>query len=202
MRRHKVGVIHKTDAGGVRFNYIISPEEAGQIGFIPYTDFPNMSKEYTENVLEIFGRRLTKSERSDIQKYYDFWGISPNYRNDKYYLLAYTQGLLATDNFEFLADYSPQKGLSFTSEVCGLSHYTVPPDTLSEGDELQWQYDRDNAYDKKAIKVFKGAMLLGYVKIVHAEAFHKEGGENLKIKVKSIDKNGRLNRVFIEIYSL
>jgi hypothetical protein len=51
-----------------------------------------LSKEYTENVLEIFGQRLTKSERSDIQKYYDFWEIEPENKEDKYYLLSHTQG--------------------------------------------------------------------------------------------------------------
>jgi hypothetical protein len=145
--------------------------------------------------------RITKSERNDIRKYYDFWEIKPQYKEDKYYLLAHTQGLLATDNFEFLADYSPLKGLSFTSEICGLSHYSVTPDMLNENDELQWQYDRDNEYDESAVKILKNNTLLGYVKIVHSWAFYKKGGENLKIKVKSIDKNGKLNRVFIKIYN-
>jgi hypothetical protein len=200
-RRHKVGVLRRNSTEGIRFNYIVSPEEAAQIGFIPYTDFPDLLKTYTENVLEIFGQRLTKPERDDIQKYYDFWEIKPQYKEDKYYLLAHTQGLLATDNFEFLADYSPLKGLSFTSEICGLSHYSVSPDMLNEDDELQWQYDKYNEYDKRAVKVLKNNVLLGYVKMVHSGVFYKKRGEYLKIKVKSIDKNGKLNRVFIKIYN-
>jgi hypothetical protein len=199
-RRHKVGVVSRDSTNGVRFNYIITQEEADHIGFVPYTDFPDLSRRYTENVLEIFGQRLTKSERDDIQKYYDFWEIKPQYKDDKYYLLAHTQGLLATDNFEFLADYYPLKGLSFTSEICGLSHYQVPPEILKENDELQWQYDRNNEYDENAVKVYKDETLLGYVKIVHSGVFYKDGGDILKLKVKSIDENGRLNRVFIKIF--
>ena len=199
-RRHKVGIIRKNSTQGVRFRYLISQEEATKIGFTPYTDFPDLFKEFTENVLEIFGQRLTKSERGDIKNYYDFWEISPEYKDDKYYLLAHTQGLLATDNFEFLADYSPVKNLSFISEICGLSHYRISSDIIKEGDDLRWEYDSRNEYDKKAIKVFKKDLLLGYVKIVHSGIFYKTRGKNLKIKVKSIDSNGFLNRVFIKIY--
>jgi hypothetical protein len=199
-RRHKVGIIRKNSTQGVRFRYLISKEYAAKIGFTPYTDFPDLSKEYTENVLEIFGQRLTKPERGDIQQYYDFWEIEPEYKEDKYYLLAHTQGLLATDNFEFLADYSPTKNLSFTSEICGLSHYQNTSDIIKEGEELRWEYDRRNEYDKKAVKVYKKYTLLGYVKIVHSGIFDKHRGKMLKIKVKSIDGNGYLNRVFIKIY--
>jgi hypothetical protein len=199
-RRHKVGIIRKNSTCGIRFRYLITNEEASRMGFTPYTDFPNISKEYSENVLEIFGQRLTKSERGDIQKYYDFWEIEPEHKEDKYYLLAHTQGLLATDNFEFLADYSPLKNLSFTSEICGLSHYKISSDIIKEGDELCWEYDSQNKYDNRAIKVFKKDTLLGYVKIVHSYIFYKHGGQGLKIKVKSIDSNGYLNRIFIKIY--
>lgn len=69
-RRYKVGIIRRNSTQGVRFQYLISKEKAAEIGFMPYTDFPDLTKEYTENVLEIFGQRLTKTERSDIQKYY------------------------------------------------------------------------------------------------------------------------------------
>jgi hypothetical protein len=199
-QRHKIGIIRKNNTEGVRFNYIISQEEADRMGFVSYIDFPDLSKTYRENVLEIFGQRLTKSEREDIQKYYDFWEIKPQYKDDKYYLLAHTQGLLATDNFEFLADYSPVKSLSFTSEICGLSHYKAPPEIIRVGDGLRWVYDRTNPYDNKAVKVFKKDIFLGYVKIIHAGVFYKKGGENLKIVVKSIDGNGKLNRVFIKIF--
>ena len=65
-------------------------------GFTCYTDFPDLDKEYSDGVLEKFGQRLTKQDREDIQEYYTFWNIKDEYKNDKYYLLAHTQGLLAT----------------------------------------------------------------------------------------------------------
>lgn len=198
--RKRVGVIKRNSNTGITFSYMEKGVlEAEKEGFTPYVDFPDITKTYSKNVLDIFGQRLIKTERPDSQKYLDFWSIDQIYKDNKYYLLAHTQGLLATDNFEFLADYNPIKGLSFITEICGLSHTTPPVDIISEGDVLHWKPDRTNTFDNKAIKVFKGQTYLGNVKLVHCNVFHKPGGDKLKISVKSIEKNGHLNRVFINI---
>lgn len=199
-RRNIVGIIKQNITEGVRFNYIIEGvNEAKKDGFTVYTDFPDISKVYKDNVLGVFGQRLTKSERSDIQNYYDFWEISPSYKDNKYYLLAHTQGLLATDNFEFLADYNPISGLKFISEVCGLTKLQLSPDLLKVGDQLEWQKESTNSFDQYAVKIFKDNTEIGYVKKIHSRVFFKNGAENLKIRLKSIEKNGHINRVFIVI---
>lgn len=155
-RRIIIGVVKRNVSEGTRFTYIKQGvEDAKKDGFTGYTDFPNFEKTYTENVIDIFGQRLTKSERSDIQKYYDFWNINPKYKEDKYYLLAHTQGMLATDNFEFLAEYFPIQGLSFVSEICGLSHSKHAPNVIQEDDVLNWKFDNKNNYDHFAIAVYK-----------------------------------------------
>jgi hypothetical protein len=198
--RIPIGVIRRNVTEGVRFKYNVSEvEKAQKDGFSCYPDFPDINKEYTENVLDIIGKRLINSERSDIQKYYDFWEINPIYKDDKYYLLAHTQGMLATDNFEFLADYYPVKGLSFISEICGLSHTEIKANFIQVGEELSWKYDKNNKFDPLAIDIFKGGIRLGNVKLIHCNVFHKSGGNRLKIKVKSIEQNGHISRVFIQI---
>lgn len=121
-------------------------------------------------MLDVFGQRLIKTERSDIQKYLDFWNISKEYQNDKFYLLAYTQGMLSTDNFEFLADFHPKKDLRFVSEICGYSFFKLIPGQLS------------------------------VVKLVHSRVFHKSLKQPLTVRVKSIDQNGKVNRVFIDVF--
>ncbi len=200
-RRTVIGVIRRNSTEGVRFSYDVKAvEEAQKDGFSIYTDFPDVNKEYAENVLDVFGQRLNKSEREDIQKYYDFWEVEPDCKDDKYYLLAHTQGLLATDNFEFLADYSPVADLRFVSELCGLSKLQLPSDTLTEGEELRWEREPNNEYDPSAVKVYKRDIFVGYVKKVHSKVFFKNGSRRLKIKVKSITKNGHINRVFLKIY--
>jgi len=199
-RRVVVGIIKRNSTSGIRFRYTITTTLADQIGFVPYADFPNLDKEYSQNVLEVFALRLNKPERPDIQQYYDFWSIDTCHQQDKYYMLAHTQGLLATDNFEFLADFNPIKGLSFVSELSGLSHLNIPSSKLSIGDTLTWVKEPNNTFDKYAVKVYKNDLFLGYVKTVHNQVFYKNNGSNLKISVKSIESNGHLNRVFIRIF--
>lgn len=194
-----IGVM-KRNAAGVTFSYIKEGlEEAKKDGFITYTDFPDENKVYTEGVLDIFGLRLNKSEREDIQRYYDYWEIDPKLKDDKYYLLAHTQGLLPTDNFEFLADYNPVKDLSFTTELCGLTKLQLSRDTLNEGDILTWVKEPDNCYDKFAVKVYKGDTFVGYIKKIHSRIFYKNCRSKLKITVKSLNRNGHLNRAFIKV---
>lgn len=198
--RKRVGVIKKNVSKGVTFSYL--PEgvmEAEKEGFTPYVDFPDLTKVYSENVLEIFGQRLIKTERPDVQKYLDYWAIDAKYKDDKFYLLAHTQGILSTDNFEFLAEFNPIKGLSFISEICGLSYTKIPPDLIKIGEELHWELDKKNQYDANAVRVYKGETYLGNVKLIHCNVFHKTGKQKLKIKVKSIEKNGQLNRAFINV---
>ena len=194
-----IGVI-KRNTFGVTFSYLQNGlDEAKKEGFVTYTDFPDEKKVYTEGVLDIFGLRLNKSEREDIQKYYDYWEIDPQFKDDKYYLLAHTQGLLPTDNFEFLADFNPVKGISFTSELCFLTKLQLPKDTLEEGDELTWIKEPQNVHDRYAVKVYKGDTFVGYIKKVHSHIFYKKCRNKLKITVKSLNRNGHLNRVFIRI---
>ena len=114
-------------------------------------------------------------------------------------MLAHTQGLLPTDNFEFLADFYPTKELSFTSELCGLTNLKLDKDTLEEGDTLTWERDSDNEYDRYAVKVFKEDTFVGYIKKVHSRIFYKKCRSKLKIAVKSVNRNGHLNRAFIKI---
>ena len=53
--------------------YVNNVEEAKKLGFVPFEGFPDIDKTYTSNVLEIFGHRLIKNERSDSKYFYDFW---------------------------------------------------------------------------------------------------------------------------------
>lgn len=195
-----IGVIKRSAAGCVTFRYIKEGlETAKKDGFVIYPDFPDENKVYSEHVLDIFGQRLNKSEREDIHRYYSYWEIDPSRKDDKYYLLAHTQGMLPTDNFELLADYNPVNGLSFTSELCGLTHLQLPAETLEEGELLRWERDRANAFDKFAVKVFKDDVYVGLVKRIHSRVFYKKKGKQLKITVKSVNRNGHLNRAFIKV---
>lgn len=196
-RRIIVGVIKRSATKGARFNYLQQGlEEAAKYGFTCYEGFPDTNKTYSENVIEIFGQRITRSDRNDIGDFYRFWRINSQYKHDSFYMLAYTQGLLPIDNFEFLADFNPIGGLEFVTEISGLSSTSPDPQCISVGDKLRYEPDPFNAYDPYSVKVFKGDLLLGYIKRVHSRVFLKTK-KTLDITVHHIERNGTLKRVFV-----
>lgn len=198
--RHIVGVLEQTPDGRFGFSYDATAiEEAKTEGFTPYTEFSDISKSYNGNALDIFAQRLIKSERPDIQSFYDFWEIEPQHKDDKFYMLGHTQGLQPTDNFEFLADYNIVDGLHFLTELAGLSTYKLPSGTLKEGDELRFVLEKENEYDKHAVTVFKGDLEIGHIKKIHCKVFHKPGADKLKLSIKSVDKNGIIKKAFIKV---
>lgn len=199
-RRHIVGVLQRTASGGYTFAYRQEALETAKAeGFTAYTEFPDLTGTYNGNVLEVFGQRLTKPERPDIQDFYTFWEIAPQFKDDKFYLLGHTQGLSATDNFEFLADYEPVEGLHFLTELAGLTNYQLPSGSLQPGDVLRFEIERANEFDPEAVKIFKASQEVGYVKKIHCRIFHKPGADKLKLSVKALDRNGVIKRVFIKV---
>lgn len=193
--RHIVGTLQQSAEGNFTFSYDEEAIEKAQgDGFTPYTEFPDIKQSYNGNVLDIFAQRLIKSERPDIQAFYDFWEIEPQFKDDKFYMLGHTQGLQPTDNFEFLPDYNIVEGLHFLTELAGLSSYQIPAGTLKEGDELRFEIEDDNEHDADAVKVFKGDKEIGHIKKIHCRIFRKPGAERLKLSVKSVDKNGIIKK--------
>jgi len=199
-RRHVVGVLSKKAPDQFLFSYNQAEiTDAVKEGFTPYTELPHIDISYNGNVLDVFAQRLIKSERPDVQKFYDFWEIDPQYKDDKFYLLGHTQGLLPTDNFELLADFNIVPGLHFLTEIASLSQKQLANEILSVDDTLRFELEHDNSHDKDAVKIFKGDHEIGYIKQIHCRVFHKQGAERLKLSVKAIDKNGTIKRVFVKV---
>lgn len=200
--RHIVGVIKRNATSGVRFSYIMEGVKAAQKdGFTAYTEFSDLNREYTENVLEVFGQRIMKSERSDISDFYNFWEINPKYKNDKYYLLAHTQGLNPADNFEFLADYNPNKDLRFLTDLASLSKLKLSANSVKVGDILTYSLEKDNQFDSSAVKVFKDQLEVGYIKKIHSKVFHNSKSHILKLVVKAVEQNSTIKRIFVKVFS-
>ncbi len=199
-RRYAIGVLEKTPEGKNQFSY--KPKAISLVkdeGFTPYTEFQDLNMVYNGNVAEIFGQRLTKSERPDIANIYKFWEVDPEKASDKFYLLGKTQGLVPTDNFEFLAEYIYQPGLRFLTELAGLSKYQTPKGAIKSGDTLHYELDRENEHDRYAVKVYKDDLLLGYIKKYHSKVFYDAGDAQLQLQVKAVEENGVLKRVFVKV---
>ncbi|HRO42227.1 MAG TPA: hypothetical protein PL009_05300 [Flavipsychrobacter sp.] len=200
-RRYIVGVIKEAAEKKYAFRYVKEEvEKAIAAGFSPYTEFPDVHQEYHSNVVDIFAQRLIKSVRPDIQSFYEFWEVDRDKLEDKFYLLGHTQGLMPTDNFEFLADYKPVTGLHFLTDLAGLSQVPIKPEEVSQGDKLSFELEPDNEYDKEAVFVKKGEKKLGYIKKIHCKIFHKPDAEKLQLEVKALEKNGVVKRIFVKVF--
>ena len=199
-RRHIIGVLKRHPDIKYSFSYDKSAiTEAAKDGFLPYTEFPDVEQTYNGSVLEVFAQRLMKSVRTDIDSFYKFWEIEPSQQDDKYCLLAHTQGLLPTDNFEFLADYNPIKGLHFLTDLAHLTDIGLPANLVKPGDSLQFILDPTNQFDNKAVRVIKSDQEIGFIKKIHSHIFYKPGAEHLQLTVKAVDQNGVIKRVFLKV---
>lgn len=199
-RRHVIGVLQKTPEGKNVFNYESNVRHLQETeGFLPYTEFQDINKEYNGNVAEIFGQRLTNIDRPDVGAFFKFWEVDESQANDKFYLLGKTQGLVPTDNFEFLADYKLSTNTHFLTELASLSQLKLPKGTLKVGDVLSFEKEPNNINDEYAVKAFKNETFVGYIKKIHSKVFYQDGAEKLKVVVKAIDQNGIIKRVFIKV---
>ena len=197
-RRISIGSIRKNETDGVRFQYNpTGVAQARELGFEHYEGFPDTEKIYKENVLQIFGQRLIKSERSDLEDFFNFWNIDKSKVKHKFYMLAFTQGLLPTDNFEFLADFNPVKNLTFITEITNLSELKIDSNEVIIGDVLRYELEPENNYDRNAVKVFKNNLYLGHIKLIHCNVFHKTK-KTFQLKVQGVEKNGVLKRIFVK----
>lgn len=200
-RRKIIGVIERTVLTGITFRYLKEgAEKALEDGFKEYPGFPLVyDKPYKEDDLDVFGLRLLSSDRPDYSKHLKFWeaeGIT-----DKFTLLALTQGLLPTDNFEFLGLYNADNKLKFVTDISGLSHIELSKDLVMPGDQLIYEIEANkNAYHDKAVKVFKNDLHVGYIKNIHNHVFITSP-KKYNLTVKSIDQNGIIRQIFVLVES-
>jgi len=199
-RRHIVGLLEKQPDGNHTFQYLL---EAKKLifteGFLPYFEFQDLNKVYDTNVVAIFAQRLMKPQRPDIRQFYEFWEVDQSQADDRFYLLGKTQGLVATDNFEFLAEYELTSQTHFLTDLAGLSHQNLPRGTVKEGDSLRVELERENEKDPEAVKVFAGELALGYIKKVHCRVFHQDEADKLELTVKSVEQNGAIRKIYARV---
>ena len=200
-RRVSVGILEKTTDGKHIFKYDSKVAELQKTdGFTLYTEFQDIHKQYNGNVAEIFGQRLTKSDRPDVNTFYDFWEVDKDKTEDKFYLLGKTQGLVTTDNFEFLAEYNLTPNLHFLTDIAALTvNEPLVKGTIQIGDTLRFELESTNPKDKYAVRVFKGDLFIGYIKKYHCKVFHEIGADKLSLTVKAIDQNGYIKRLFVKV---
>ncbi len=161
--------------------------QAKKFGFKGYPGLNIEKLEYSD-VLDLFSKRLINTDRSDSSPLLNFWDIETQYKNDKLYVLAMTQGITQIDNFEFLANFQFEKGLKFVTDIAGLSY------------KLTFEKERHEK-DENAVKVLFKKELIGYIKKGHNMVFQNINSDKLEIEVKHIISSRDVNKqLFVRIF--
>ncbi|SHM94896.1 hypothetical protein [Flavobacterium xinjiangense] len=202
--RFLVGVLTRETPTGDTIVFKYQKEEvkkAATEGFLNYPEFPDLDKEYSTNLKTALSLRLMPKTRADRYDYLSFWNANLE-GLDWFDELGITQGELATDTFEFLAEF-PKKhngiGINFVSNIAALTHFNLKNDCVEIGDKLRFELDPENKFDKNAVKIFKGNNCLGFVKKGHNLFFHKVKNEEVEINVSNLEKNGKMNQIYFSI---
>lgn len=199
--REIVGTLERGREGNIFFSYVPNIDEMTKKGFTPYLELQDLHKTYNGNVVDIFAQRLTKADRPDISRFYDFWEVDRQQADDKFYLLGKTQGLVPTDNFEFLAEYHMEPGVHFLTEIAGLSMRKIERGQIVNGDFLTFRLEPSNESDPFAVKVFKHDLPIGYIKKVHSRIFYEKEASKLRLMVKALEQNGTIKRIFVKVFA-
>ncbi len=198
-RRYIIAKIKRNVSEGISFKYLKGYDDAKKDGLEHFLGFKDSQKLTAESIEHLLALRVISKERPDRNGYLSFWEAENV--SDNFDILALTQGKTQTDNFEFLADYQPKKGLKFVTDLANLSRLKLPAKTLSKGDILTYKLEKDNLFDKDAVCIYKGNLAVGYIKKIHSRVFHQTR-RTLKITVKAVDENGVTKQVFVKVESM
>lgn len=205
--RHIIGILHKDNDN---YSFMYSEENvakaASEDDFTYYPAFNEIDKVYTDNVLEVFKRRLLNPHRRDYADFLNYWGAA-SYRDDEFALLGLTGAKLLTDNFEFIAPHYEYPAI-FNTDISWLNtknQYVVESiRNMSMKDieeKLSLQFEPNNAFDHKAVKVLFEDKTLGYIKSIHCENVYDalKEGSGVNIKISNIIKNGTIKEVVLRV---
>lgn len=202
--RYLIGVLTREHASGETIIFKYNKEEvrkAKDAGFFNYPDFSDYDKEYNTNLKTAFSLRLMPKSRADRKEYLSFWNADID-NLDWFDELGFTQGILATDTFEFLAEF-PKKyngqGINFVSNIASLSHLNLSVESVSIGDKLRFVLDNKNPYDNTAVKLYKDDLYLGFVKRGHNLFFQKVKNDEVDIRVTALEKNGKMSQIYYSV---
>lgn len=205
--RHIIGILQRDNNN---YSFMYSEKNvaiaAQEDDFTYYPAFNDVNKVYTDNVLEVFKRRLLNPQRRDYDNFLNYWGAI-SYKDDTFSLLGLTGAKLLTDNFEFIAPHKEYPA-RFNTDVSWLntkSQYIV--DSIRQlsnkevEDRISLELQPENSYDNKAVKVLFEKETLGYIKSIHCENVFDAISENksVKLHVANITKNGTIKEVLLRI---
>lgn len=179
--KNEKGLSFAYDEKGIEAAKAIDPSFAGYPG-LPLSSHSLSSTQ----ISEVFFGRLINNTRNDVEDFYNFWLVDKSKVNDPLYILAQTQGLSASDMFEFVPQYFQSHKPSFITDIAGISKYDFDLSQLTVGDILTFTQEKDNEFDPYAVYVSFNGCKIGYIKKGHNTVFNRKNTKGIKISVWSI----------------
>lgn len=179
--KNGVGLTFAYNDKGINEAKEIDPNFEGYPG-LPLTA-TNIS---SAQISEVFFGRLINNARNDVEDFYNFWLVDKSKTDDPLYILAQTQGLSASDMFEFVPQYFQSHRPSFITDIAGISKYDFDLSQLSEGDILTFTQEKDNKFDPNAVYVSFNGNKIGYIKKGHNTVFNRKNTKSIKVSVWSV----------------
>ena len=203
-RRIIIGELSDFKNGNLKFSYIEDGvNEAIEISDKNFKGYPGLDLSKPsfdpELIKSLFFSRLVSTKRQDAKELLSFWLVEGNRISDQLYILAKTQGLLPTDNFEFVANYYSNQRCPFVTDIAGLSASDFDLATLEEGNYLSFELEQGNEYDKNAVAVYYKENKIGYIKQGHNIAFKRKDKSKVTIRVHKIIITPKIKKLYVRI---
>ena len=199
-----VAQIERNNDNSIQLSYLKNTQDfidAQERGFTGYPAFPDINKTYTENILNIFMRRLPPRKREDFKFYLNQIGLDSNIEIPDFALLAYSRAQLATDDFRLIFSFEGIKvPCEVIAEVVGVRHYKNNFSSIALNNKVTFEPEPDCQYDPNAIQVLYNGKIIGYISKVQAPSF----GEILKTNkvsgtIQKLNGTAERPRIFIKI---
>lgn len=178
-------------------------EEAKTWGFVGFPSFKISKKEYNDNVLETFLRRLPPRSRSDFSKFLEGLHLPSNIKVSEFALLGYSEAKLPGDGFSLVHPFDNAKPpFELLADVSGFQYYEGPKMNLKNGDIVSLEVDRRNSLDSNAIQINIQGHKIGYINRLQRDSF-QNWLERYEVRAEIERLNGTPEhpraKIFVEI---
>ena len=170
-------------------------------GFSGYPGMGDFDRIYNGQAMATFASRLPDRDRADFLRLIAAWDGEADMSD--FELLGLTNGRLPTDMFELIPVIEPRPGVSFVSDLAGMSNYAGSEAfrSLAEGTELELVPNPENEFDPCAVEVRYAEQRVAHVKRVHCDSVSRAFQEGLRVtcSLVRVRANGVVQQVVVRI---
>ncbi|SRR5258706_7045248 len=195
---YPIGKLSIAEEGHYVFEYVAGARKAAEAaGFKPLDMFPEFTKKYRSTELfAVFANRLPPRERQDYETFVTWMNVPRSSgKEGELALLARSEGLRVTDNFQVFACPEPEDGKYVIKVFIHGIRFTSQQDqdralTLKEGESLSLAPEPANPSDPWAVqaRTEDGVHKVGYLPRYLNQDIHAIGVRKFNIKVIRVHK--------------